>query len=238
MDYLDLNIDIYADGADIEKMKKQHEEGIVKGFTTNPTLMKKAGVKDYNSFAKEAADAITDMPLSFEVFSDDFDTMEKEARILASFGENIYVKIPITNTKGSSSAKLIKKLSDDGIKLNVTAVFTEEQSKEVLEALNYSTPSILSIFAGRITNAGEDAEPIIKTISEMCKRHGDVKLLWASSREVFNVIQAERSGADIITLTDNLIRQLQTIGKDLDEYSLETVRMFYNDGKELGYRIL
>ena len=238
MDYRDLKIEIYADGADIEKMKKQHDEGFVKGFTTNPTLMKKAGVADYKTFAKEAAGAIRDVPLSFEVFSDDFDTMEKEARVLAGFGDNVFVKIPVTNTKGEHSTELIRTLSGDGLKLNVTAVFTVEQAKEVLEALDPSSPSIVSIFAGRISNAGVDAEPVISEVSKLCRSHGNSKVLWASSRELFNVIQAERAGADIITLTDNLLNSLSTIGKDLYEYSLDTVKMFYNDGKALGYRIL
>ncbi|MBQ4481927.1 MAG: transaldolase [Lachnospiraceae bacterium] len=238
MDYRDLKIEIYADGADIEKMKKQHDEGFVKGFTTNPTLMKKAGVEDYKSFAKEAAGAIKDVPLSFEVFADDFPTMEKEARVLAGFGDNVYVKIPVTNTKGEHSTELIRKLSHDGLKINVTAVFTTEQSKEVLEALDPMTQSIVSIFAGRITNAGVDAEPVISEVSKMCREHGNSKVLWASSRELFNVIQAERSGADIITLTDDLLGSLKTLGKDLYEYSLDTVKMFYNDGKALGYKIL
>ncbi len=238
MDYRDLKIEIYADGADIAKMKQQHDEGFVKGFTTNPTLMKKAGVKDYKAFAKEAADAIKDVPLSFEVFADDFPTMEKEARVLAAFGDNVYVKIPVTNTRGEHSTELIRTLSGDGLKLNVTAVFTVEQAKEVLEALDPSSPSIVSIFAGRITNAGVDAEPVISEVSKLCRSHGNSKVLWASSRELFNVIQAERAGADIITLTDNLLNSLSTIGKDLYDYSLDTVKMFYNDGKALGYRIL
>ena len=238
MDYRDLRIDIYADGADIDKMKKQHKEGFVKGFTTNPTLMKKSGVSDYKAFAKEAAGVIKDVPLSFEVFSDDFATMEKEARILAAFGTNIYVKIPVTNTKGEHSTDLIRTLSHDGLKINVTAVFTKEQSKEVLEALDPDVPSIVSIFAGRITNAGIDAEPVISEVAGLCHEHGNSKVLWASSRELFNVIQAERSGADIITLTDDLIASLPTLGKDLYEYSLDTVKMFYNDGQSLGYKIL
>lgn len=238
MDYRDLKIDIYADGADIKKMIAEHDKGFVKGFTTNPTLMKKAGVTDYKTFAKEAAGAIKDVPLSFEVFSDEFDLMEKEAKILADYGDNIYVKIPVTNTKGESSADLIRTLSSDGLKLNVTAVFTTDQAKEVLDALDPSHPSIVSIFAGRITNAGIDAEPVISEVARMCKEHGNSKVLWASSRELFNVIQAERSGADIITLTDDLIRALPTLGKDLDEYSLDTVKMFYNDGRALGFKIL
>lgn len=238
MDYKDLKIDIYADGADIEKMKRQYEEGFVKGFTTNPTLMKKAGVEDYRTFAKEAAETIKDVPLSFEVFADDFPTMEQEAKVLSGFGDNVYVKIPVTNTKGEHSTELIRTLSDQGLKLNITAVFTIAQVKEVLWALKPEVPSIVSIFAGRITNAGIDAEPIIKETAGLCREHGNSKVLWASSRELFNVIQAERSGADIITLTDDLLKALPTIGKDLYEYSLDTVRMFYNDGRELGYRIL
>ncbi|MBQ9360440.1 MAG: transaldolase [Lachnospiraceae bacterium] len=238
MDYRDLKIDIYADGADIEKMKAEHDKGFVRGFTTNPTLMKKAGVKDYKVFAREAAAEIRDVPLSFEVFSDDFPTMEKEAKVLADFGDNVYVKIPVTNTKGEHSTELIRTLSHDGLKINVTAVFTTEQAEEVLGALDPAVPSIVSIFAGRITNAGIDAEPIIKKVSKLCHEHGNSKVLWASSRELFNVIQAERSGADIITLTDDLIRVLPTLGKDLYEYSLDTVKMFYNDGQALGYKIL
>ncbi|MBO5550973.1 MAG: transaldolase [Lachnospiraceae bacterium] len=238
MTYRDLRIDIYADGADIAKMKEQHEEGFVKGFTTNPTLMKKAGVEDYKAFAKEAAEAIRDVPLSFEVFADDFSTMEQEARVLSAFGENVYVKIPVTNTKGEHSTELIRTLSGQGLKINVTAVFTIEQVKEVLEALDPSTASIVSIFAGRITNAGADAEPVIRETARLCKEHGNSQVLWASSRELFNVIQAERSGADIITLTDDLLKALPTLGKDLYEYSLDTVKMFYNDGKALGYKIL
>ncbi len=238
MDYRDLKIDIYADGADIEKMKAEHDKGFVRGFTTNPTLMKKAGVKDYKAFAKEAAAEIRDVPLSFEVFADDFPTMEKEARVLAGFGDNVYVKIPVTNTKGERSTELIRTLSHDGLKINVTAVFTTEQAKEVLEALDPAVPSIVSIFAGRITNAGIDAEPVIREVSELCHRHGNSKVLWASSRELFNVVQAERAGADIITLTDDLIKALPTLGKDLYEYSLDTVKMFYNDGQALGYKIL
>ena len=238
MDYRDLKIEIYADGADIEEMKAVYREGFVKGFTTNPTLMKKAGVKDYKAFAKEAAEVIKDVPLSFEVFADDFETMEKEARVLSSFGDNVYVKIPVTNTRGEGSFDLIRKLSYDGLKLNVTAMFTEEQTEKVLSALDPATPSIVSIFAGRVANAGVDPEPLMERCSKMCREHGNVKLLWASSRELFNIIQAERSGADIITLTGNLLQAVTTLGKDLDEYSLETVKMFYNDGKALGYRIL
>lgn len=238
MDYRDLKIDIYADGADIEKMKAEHDKGFVRGFTTNPTLMKKAGVKDYKAFAREAAAEIRDVPLSFEVFADDFPTMEKEAKVLADFGDNVYVKIPVTNTKGEHSTELIRTLSHDGLKINVTAVFTTEQAEEVLEALEPDVSSIVSIFAGRITNAGIDAEPIIKEVSKLCHEHGNSKVLWASSRELFNVVQAERAGADIITLTDDLIRSLPTLGKDLYEYSLDTVKMFYNDGQALGYKIL
>jgi len=238
LNYKDLKIEIYADGADVKKMKEEHDRGFVKGFTTNPTLMKKAGVTDYNSFAKEVCEAINDLPLSFEVFSDDFETMEKEAKVLAGFGENVYVKIPVTNTKGEHSTELIRRLSGDGLKLNVTAMFTVEQAREVLDALNPEVPSIVSIFAGRITNAGIDAEPIIKEVSGLAKKQGNSRVLWASSRELFNVIQAERSGADIITLTDDLLKALPTLGKDLYDYSLDTVKMFYNDGKALGYKII
>ncbi len=234
----DLTIAIYADGADIEAMKAEYAKGIVKGFTTNPTLMKKAGVADYRSFAAQAVKAIPDLPISFEVFADDFETMAKEARVLADLGPNVYVKIPVTNTKGEKSTELVRRLSAEGLQLNVTAIFTIPQTKEIIEAFTPGTKNIVSLFAGRITNAGVDAEPIMKEAASLAHEKPGTQTLWASSRELFNIIQADRCGVDIITVTNNLLAQLPTLGKSLEEYSLETVKMFYNDGKALGYQIL
>lgn len=234
----DLKIDIYADGADINEMLRMYEKGFVKGFTTNPTLMKKAGVTSYVDFAKNVVEKISDLPISFEVFSDDFEIMEKEALVLSKFGENVFVKIPITNAKGESSIDLISKLSKQGVNLNVTAVFTVEQAKSVLEVLEENTENVISVFAGRIADAGEDPEVIMRQVVEMCKGREGVKTLWASCREVFNVVQADRTGVDIITITEDIMSKLKNMGKNLEEYSVETVQMFVNDGKSLGFSIL
>lgn len=234
----DLNIDIYADGANVDEMIKMLDEPYIKGFTTNPTLMKKAGVKDYCSFAKEVVSRITDYSVSFEVFSDDFEQMEKEAEALASLGKNVFVKVPVTNTKGESSQDLIKRLSDKGIRVNVTAVFTKEQIKTSVEAINEKTGGIISVFAGRIADAGVDAREHMQMAAKICHAKNNVQLLWASCREVYNILEAEKSGADIITVTNDLLKKTSNIGKDLEEYSLETVKMFYNDGRELGYSVV
>jgi len=237
MRFEDLKITLYADGADIEGMKEEYKKGYVKGFTTNPTLMKKAGVKDYVTFAKEVVKEIPDLPISFEVFADEFDQMEKEAKILSSLADNVYVKIPITNSKGESSVPLVKKLSEEGIKLNVTAIFTIEQVKAVVDALKPGTENIVSVFAGRIMDAGVDAVPVMKEVAEICKSKPGTLSLWASCREVYNIIQADESGTDIVTVTNNLLAKLPGLGKDLTQFSLETVQMFVNDGKSLGYTI-
>jgi len=235
----DLRVTLYADGADLEEMKKAYGEGVIKGFTTNPSLMKKAGVTDYKVFVKEVLEAIPDMPVSFEVFSDDHEIMAEEARCLAAMGDNVFVKIPITNTKGESSVPIIEQLSQEGIKLNITACFTMEQVKSVVDVLKPGTQNIVSIFAGRITNAGVDAEPIMKAAVTYCSANKPgTMVLWASSRELFNIIQADRDGVDIITVTSSLLDQIGTFGKNLEDFSLETVRMFYEDGKALGFKIL
>jgi len=233
----DLEVKIFADGADIEGMKEEYDKGIVKGFTTNPTLMKKAGVADYVQFAKSAVQAIPDMPVSFEVFSDDFDEMEKEAEVLSKLGDNVYVKIPITNSAGVSSVPLIEKLSQKGMRLNITAVFTLKQVKSVVEVLKPGTENIVSVFAGRIMDAGVDAEDIMRDAKRICAEKGNAELLWASCREVFNIVQADRCGTDIITVTNDILKKLPNIGKDLEQFSLETVRMFARDGAALGYSI-
>ena len=238
MKFEDLKVTVYADGADIEAMKEEYKKGYVKGFTTNPTLMKKAGVKDYVTFAKEAIKEIPDLPLSLEVFADDFDTMEKEAEFISSLGNNVYVKIPITNSKGESSVPLIKKLSEKGIKINATAILTLEQVRSVVDAFKPGTENIVSVFAGRILDTGVDAMPIMKEVTEICKKKPGTLSLWASCRELYNIIQADQCGTDIITVTNNILAKLPNLGKDLTQLSLETVQMFVNDGKSLGYSIL
>lgn len=221
-------IKIFADGADLNEMIRIYKEGMVQGFTTNPTLMKKAGVKDYETFAKLILKEIPDLPISFEVFSDDFDEMEIEVKKIASWGNNVYVKIPITNTKGESTYSLVKRLSDDGIKLNITAILTLKQVKHILPAL--SGKNIISVFAGRIADTGRNPIPIMRNAKYELQLSENM-LLWASCREVYNIIQAEECNCDIITVTSDILKKLPMLGKDLEELSLETVRMFYNDSK-------
>jgi transaldolase len=232
-----IGIKLFADGADLKDMFKWYNSGIISGFTTNPTLMKKAGITNYEEFAKVVLKAIPDMPISFEVFSDDPDSMEKEARKIASWGENVYVKIPITHTNGISTSTLINKLSVDGIKLNITAILTLGQVQIALMALSKETPSIISVFAGRIADTGKNPVDIMSISSALIKRNKNTELLWASTREVYNVIQAKNCGCDIITVTPDILKKLSMLGKDLKELSLETVQMFYNDAKEAGYKI-
>lgn len=233
----DLTIAVYADGADIEGMKAEYSKGIVKGFTTNPTLMKKAGVADYVTFARECVKQIPDLPLSLEVFADDFAGMEEEAKIICGLGRNVYVKIPITNSCGQSSIPLIKKLSAEGLKINVTAVFTQKQIEETIDAFAPGTENIVSVFAGRIMDAGVDAMPIMRKAKELASKKPGTLTLWASCREVYNIIQAQESGTDIVTVTNDLLAKMSNLGKDLEQFSLETVQMFVNDGKSLGYSI-
>lgn len=232
-----MKIKIFADGANAGEMLEAYKSGIISGFTTNPTLMKKAGVDDYELFAKSVVKPIPDLPVSFEVFSDDFSGMEREARLISSWGSNIYVKIPVTNTQGFSTFPLIKKLSDDGIKLNVTALLTIEQVKYVTQALSIKTPAIISVFAGRIADTGVDPIPIMKSAVKIVKSKPNVELLWASTREVLNIVQADGCGCHIITVTPDLLKKLPNIGKDLNQLSLETVQMFYDDAKAAGYHI-
>ena len=233
----DLKIAIYADGADISGMAEMHRKGFIKGFTTNPTLMKKAGVTDYMKFVQNVLSEIPDLPISFEVFADDFEMMEKEAVVLSGYGKNVFVKIPITNSKGEPSIPLISALSKKGVNLNVTAVFTVGQAKAVLDVLEDGTENIISVFAGRIADAGVDPEVIIGQVAKLCRQKEGTMCLWASCREVFNIIQAERCGADIITVTNDLLAKLGNVGKDLKQFSLETVRMFERDGRSIGFYI-
>lgn len=231
----DLKIKIFADGANVTEMKRVYSEGIVRGFTTNPTLMKKDGVRDYVAFAKDVLSEIKDLPISFEVFTDDFESMERQATEIGSWGENVFIKIPITNTKGETSYELIKKLTGKGMKLNVTAILTIEQIENVSKCINPDTPVIISLFAGRIADTGRDPVPYIMRSLEILKNNKNAELLWASSREVLNIIQAEQCGCQIITVTNDLIKKLHMLDKDLKELSLDTVKMFYNDASSAGY---
>ena len=234
----DLNVKIFADGADLEEMKKIYKDGSVSGFTTNPTLMRKAGVLVYEKFAKEVLSQIKDLPISFEAFSDDFAEMEKEARLIAGWAPNVNIKIPITNARGQSSIPLIKKLSADGLSLNVTAILPLEQVEDVALAVSKNSQTIVSVFAGRIADTGRDPVPHMKKAALILKDNKNAKLLWASSRELLNIFQADEAGCHIITVTPDILKKLRMIGKDLKDLSLDTVKMFYNDCCASGYRIL
>ncbi len=233
----ELNIKIFADGAEKASMIELAKDPLIKGLTTNPTLMRKAGVTDYAGFAKEVLAEINDKPISFEVFSDDFDEMERQARIIASWAPNIYVKIPITNTKKEPSYELIKKLSNDGIKLNVTAVFSISQVENTKKALRADIPAIISVFAGRIADTGIDPIPVMKEAKAILADNPNFELLWASPRELLNIYHAEEAGSDIITVTPDVLKKAANIGLDLEEFSLQTVKMFYDDGQKVGYTL-
>lgn len=236
----DLDIQIFADGADIKEMKRTYEKGIVSGFTTNPYFLRLAGVTDYENFAKEAIAAIPDLPLSFEVISDDMESMEQEARKVASWGQNIYVKIPVINTKKESTASLIRKLSLEGMKLNITAIFSVEQVETVVNALSPNTDSFISVFAGRIGETGEDPVPIVLESAKIieAKPLPKAKLLWASTREVFNIFEAERCGCKIITVANDILAKLDMVGISLEQASLDTVMNFYECAQKSGYKLL
>ena len=233
----DLKIKIYSDGANVEDMIAADKENSVDGFTTNPTLMAKAGITNYIKFAREVLSSIKEKSISFEVFSDELDEMYAQAKILKDLGENVFVKIPVSNTQKEYTYDLIHKLSEEGVKLNVTALFTKEHIDNVYKSLNKDVQSIISIFAGRIANAGIDPEPIMEYASKLVSNDDKIETLWASSREVFNIIQAERTGTDIITLSPNLLSGMKDLGKDLDDYSLDTVKMFYKDATEAGFTL-
>ncbi|HFV1641577.1 TPA: transaldolase [Streptococcus pyogenes] len=233
-----LNVKVFSDGAVLETMLKDLQTGLVTGFTTNPSLMKKAGISSYIGFAKEVLAKITDYPVSFEVFVDDLASMEKEAEKIASLGDNVYVKIPVTTSTGESTCPLIQKLSAKGIKLNVTAIFTIEQTQAVVDHLTAGVPAIVSVFAGRIADTGVDPMPIMEEALRICRQKEEVELLWASPRETYNIYQADQLGVDIITCTTDLIAKLPLQGKDLEDYSLEAVQMFLKDSTSLGFKIL
>ncbi|MBT3368676.1 MAG: transaldolase [Nitrospina sp.] len=233
----ELQIKIFADGADKEGMLEMYRQPYIKGFTTNPTLMRKAGVSDYEVFAKDIIQAIPDRPISFEVFSDDFFEMERQALKISEWGENVYVKIPVTNTRGESSIELVGRLAGAGVKMNVTAMMPLSQVRDAAKVLAGGPPSYLSVFAGRIADSGRDPVPVMAEAVEICADYPNIELIWASPRELLNIFQADAIGCHIITVTNNVLNKLRLIGKDLNEYSLETVKMFHDDALEAGYKL-
>lgn len=232
-----LETKIYADGADLPGMLAMYREPFIKGFTTNPTLMRKAGVADYRAFAREVLEAIPDRPISFEVFSDDLAEMEHQAREIATWGAHVYVKIPVTNTKREPAAGLIHRLSHSGVKVNVTAVMTLGQVQSVVEALAGGAPSNVSVFAGRVADTGQDPVPHMQAALDIMKAAPKAELIWASPRELLNVVQARQIGCHIITVTNDILKKLPLLGKDLDEFSLDTVKMFHDDAQKAGFAL-
>lgn len=231
----DLNVQIFADGADRAGMLQMYAKSYIKGFTTNPTLMRKAGVTEYETFARNILDAIPDRPISFEVFADDFSEMERQARRITTWGEHVSVKVPITNTRQESSIPLVRKLSQDGIALNVTAIFTMDQVQAVVDAVRGGAPCYVSVFAGRIADTGTDPVPMMAEAVVRLYDAPNANLIWASPRELLNIFQADRIGCHVITVTNDILNKLVLVGKDLADYSLDTVKMFYADGKAAGY---
>jgi transaldolase len=233
----DLKIKIFADGAELPGMVHLYKEGLVKGFTTNPTLMKKAGITNYEQFAREALRAIPDLPISFEVFSDDLEGMEREARKIAGWGKNVNIKIPVTNSQGLSTVPVIKKLSAEGAQLNVTAVLTVTQVRAVTDALKDGVSSIISVFAGRIADTGLDPVPMMKECMGIVRAKPSIELLWASTRELLNIYQAEAIGCQIITVPHDILKKGARVGMDLTALSLDTVKMFKKDATAAGYTL-
>jgi transaldolase len=232
-----LRIKIFADGANLEEMLEAHRSGLVQGFTTNPTLMRKAGVTDYEQFARSVLRQIQDMPISFEVFSDDIEEMAGQARTIGGWGRNVYVKIPVTNTRGESSAGIVKKLSGEGIRLNITALLTLDQVRNVCEALDEKTPAIVSLFAGRVADTGRDPVPMMREAVQILRARPLAELLWASPREILNLIQADETGCHIITMTNDLLKKMSLLGTELEVLSLQTVKMFHDDAAASRYRL-
>jgi len=233
----ELQIKIFADGADKKSMLELYHHPLVKGFTTNPSLMYKAGVKNYTAFARDILKVIQGRPISFEVLSDDFSEMESQALKMASWGENVYVKIPVINTQGESSADLIHKLANAGVKQNITALLTLEQVQDVVSALVDCQAANVSIFAGRIADTGVDPLPLMKQALELLRPYPQIELLWASSRELLNIFQANEIGCHIITVTPDIIKKLKMVGRNLQEFSVETVKTFYDDAAKAGYSV-
>jgi transaldolase len=233
----DLRVKLFADGAEKQSMLELYANPLIKGFTTNPTLMRKAGITDYEAFAKDILSVIRDRPISFEVFADEFAEMERQAHTIRAWGENVYVKIPVTNTRREPATAVIRKLSHSGVKVNVTAILTLRQVEEVVGALAGGAPSNVSVFAGRIADTGVDPMPAMREAVEMLKPHPQIELIWASPREVLNVFQADAVGCHIITATPDILKKLTLAGKDLDDYSLDTVKMFAEDAAKSGFTL-
>ena len=232
-----LKVKIFADGADLDGILELYRNPYITGFTTNPTLMRKSGISDYERFSRQVLEHIQDRPISLEVFSDEFHEMERQARKIASWGKNVYVKIPVTNTRHESAVDLVRCLASEGIQLNVTALMTLEQVRVISEALKSHAPSYISVFAGRIADTGRDPMPLMKEAVEIMSAYGNQELIWASPRELLNIFHADEVGCHIITVTHDLLKKLAFVGKDLDEFSLDTVKMFYEDARKAGYQL-
>jgi len=232
-----LRVKIFADGADKAAILDLYTKPWIRGFTTNPTLMRKAGIANYAEFARDVLASIPDRPVSFEVLADEFDEMERQARIIASWADNVYVKIPVTNTRRESALTLVHRLSHSGVKLNVTALMTLSQVRETARALAGGAPSSVSIFAGRIADTGCDPVPMMAVAMEILQAAGGIELIWASPRELLNIVQANQIGCDIITVTSDILQKIDLLGRDLGEFSLDTVKMFYSDARKSGFTL-
>lgn len=232
-----LKVKIFADGAEKAGMLEMYAKPYIKGFTTNPTLMHKAGLSDYRAFARDILEAIPDRPISFEVFSDEFEEMQRQAREIATWGDNVYVKIPVTNTRREPAYELVCRLAKDGVKLNITAIMTIDQVRNVVDAVKDGAPSCISVFAGRIADTGRDPVPMMTECVSILKAAPQAELIWASPRELLNILQADQIGCQIITVTNDILKRLPLIGKNLEDYSLETVKMFYDDGRKAGFTL-
>jgi transaldolase len=233
----ELTVKIFADGADRAGMLEMYGKPFIKGLTTNPTLMRKAGVSDYRAFAKDILQAISDKPISFEVFSDEFKEMERQAMEIASWGRNVYAKIPVTNTRREPCYDLVRRLARREVKLNITAMMTLAQVRDVVAALDPATPSYVSVFAGRISDTGRDPVPLMAAAVELLRTNPKAELIWASPRELLNIFQADAIGCHVITVTNDILKKLTLVGTDLDDYSLDTVKMFYNDALAAGFKL-
>jgi transaldolase len=233
----DLKVKVFADGADLDGMMQMYAKSWIRGFTTNPTLMRKAGITDYAAFAKQVLAAIPDRPISFEVFSDEQAEMERQALEIAHWGDNVYVKIPVTNTRGESTEALCRRLAGHGLKLNVTALLTLDQVRRVSRVLAGGPPACVSVFAGRVADTGVDPVPLMRSALEILAPHSNIELIWASPRELLNIVQAHSIGCHIITVTNDILAKLSLLGKDLAEYSLDTVRMFHRDAVASGFSL-
>jgi transaldolase len=232
-----LSVKIFADGADKAAIMDLYAKPWIRGFTTNPTLMRKAGISDYEVFARDILAAIPDRPVSFEVFADEFTEMDRQARLIASWGNNVYVKIPVTNTRRESSFDLVRRLSHSGIRLNVTALLTLSQVRETASALAGGAPACISVFAGRIADTGCDPVPMMTKAVEILRAIGGIELIWASPRELLNILQADQIGCDIITVTGDILKKIDLLGRDHEEFSLDTVKMFYTDACKSGFTL-